>query len=176
MGLDIFIFRYKRTQYEKYKEAQEKWEEEKPACYDLSEEEYEKLPEEAKNKVHEEIAKWYEKQPKSEDYGQEEVGYFRKVNFLVGYFNYEENCSNQEITMDEIKMLLERCREVLKHKSKSKAELLLPVQQGFFFGSYNYDDWYFGDVKEVRDWCAKIIKEADQFPDTEYIYLFHCWW
>ena len=100
-----------------------------------------------------------------------EVAYFRKVNFLVGYFDYEENCSYKTISKSEIVELLDRCQEVLdNHLSASE---LLPVQEGFFFGSYDYDKWYFEDVREVQKTFTKLLEEIN-FNEEEL--LMYCWW
>jgi hypothetical protein len=44
-------------------------------------------------------------------------------------------------------------------KEKDKAEALLPTQSGFFFGSTEFDEWYWQDVTstiEIIDKCLKM--------------------
>ena len=176
MGLDISFLRFKRNEYQRYNEDVQKWLDKKPKSASMSNDEFEKLSPEKQAKVEEEIGKWHETRPDTEDYGMEDIGYFRKVNFLVSFFGYEENCEDKEITIEEVTDLLERCREILKHNSKAKAQALLPTQSGFFFGSTDYDKWYFGDVKEVRDWCKGIIASVKDHPTEDYILLMNCWW
>ena len=119
----------------------------------------------------------------------EEVGYFRKVNFLMEFFNYEGNCEYKEITKGEIEELVDRCREVAKitpykvevdtekrcysDEDIEKANALLPTQSGFFFGSTDYDEWYFNDVKEVLNWALGI---RDTFDWENDVLLMYCWW
>ena len=100
-----------------------------------------------------------------------EVAYFRKVNFLLPFFEYGENCSRLEIDDYKIDELLVKCKQVLE--DHSLAETLLPTQSGFFFGNTEYNDWYFDDVKEV--YC-KFSEIAEDFNSDEDILAMVCWW
>jgi hypothetical protein len=42
------------------------------------------------------------------------------------------------------------------------AEELLPTQEGFFFGSTEYDEWYMESVKETHDKLSVLL---DKIPD-----------
>lgn len=101
----------------------------------------------------------------------DEVAYFRKVNFLIPFFGYEENCSNIEIDKYQVEDLIEACKEVLANHDK--ASFLLPTQAGFFFGSTDYDDWYFDDVESVKTTFESILEDFDPEED---ILTMHCWW
>jgi hypothetical protein len=88
---------------------------------------------------------------------EEYNAYFRKVNFLFYYFDrtlgkmYDQCYAFVEL--EDVDDLIDRCEQVLKdHKL---AHSLLPTQDGFFFGSTDYDDWYFSDVKD----CLKQMKK-----------------
>lgn len=100
-----------------------------------------------------------------------EVAYFRKVNFLLPFFEYGENCSRLEIDDYKIDELLVNCKQVLE--DHSLAETLLPTQSGFFFGDTEYNDCYFDDVKEV--YC-KFSEIAEDFNSDEDILTMVCWW
>ena len=100
-----------------------------------------------------------------------EVAYFRKVNFLLPFFEYGENCSRLEIDDYKIDELLFKCKQVLE--DHSLAETLLPTQGGFFFGNSEYNDWYFEDVKEVYDKFSEI---AEDFNSDEDMLAMVCWW
>lgn len=99
-----------------------------------------------------------------------EIGYFRKVNFLMEFFEYENNCEFKVIPLELFDELKDRCEQVLA--DHSLANTLLTTQSGFFFGSINYDEWYFKDVKKVRDFCEKVLKETK--PDE--VIEMYCWW
>lgn len=95
----------------------------------------------------------------------EEIGYFRKVNFLVYFFeslDYEiDNCVPITITKEDVEELLGRCEEVLNNHEK--AEELLPTTDGFFFGNTSYGEDYFLDVKYVKDYVENEL--LPQFED-----------
>lgn len=100
-----------------------------------------------------------------------EVAYFRKVNFLLPFFEYCEDCSRLEIDDYKIDELLVKCKQVLE--DHSLAETLLPTQGGFLFGNTEYNDWYFDDVKEVY---VKFSEIAEDFNSDEDILAMVCWW
>ena len=58
------------------------------------------------------------------------------------------------------KDLLSICEEVEKNHNKS--DELLPTQSGFFFGSLEYDEYYFEDIKYTIDMLKEIIKEEEE--------------
>jgi hypothetical protein len=51
-------------------------------------------------------------------------------------------------------------------KDPSVARELLPTQEGFFFGSTGYDQYYVDDLKDTK----KILEEALKSPDADYYY------
>ena len=46
-------------------------------------------------------------------------------------------------------------------KSRSKASKLLPSTSGFFFGSTDYDEWYFGNVQYTITLIENLLKVND---------------
>lgn len=171
MGLDINFLKAKRTEYKAYTEAHEKWEKDKPASSKISNAEYDKLPKAEQEKIAKEVGEWHKKEPKMPI---KDIGYFRKVNFLMAFFSYTENCETKEIAKCQLEDLFERCKEVLKTKKcrKERAELLLPTQSGFFFGRTSYDEYYYQDVKEVQEWVEGVLANL---KDDEVV-LMYCWW
>ena len=101
-----------------------------------------------------------------------EIGYFRKVNFLVAFFegkgmnvNYQHDI---EIRKEDAEELLSKCEEVLKDPSKGPE--LLPTKGGFFFGNTEYDDYYCINVQQVRNFVKEeLLPEFDKLEDDEYI-------
>ena len=108
-----------------------------------------------------------------------ELAYFRKVKFLIpfieDYYNIAELENCEEIELDKycIEELIIRCKQVLE--DHSKAEELLPVKGGFFFGSTEYDQGYFEDVQLVKDTCLNLLEEFLSLEDGEYI-TFSIWY
>lgn len=153
MGLDIWFYRFKRSDWNKYQKEQEKYEQ-------LSKEEQDKLYDEDKtplDKLH--------KKKKGEIY-------FRKVNFLLPYFNYEDNLSYIEISKEAISSLIRDCEEVLDKKDDEVSADLLPTECGFFFGSTDYDEYYYHDVESTY---SSFCGFTDDLEDDE-VAVMHCWW
>ena len=44
-------------------------------------------------------------------------------------------------------------------KNPKVAQELLPRQEGFFFGGYEYDEWYLKDVQDTHDWIVQTFKD-----------------
>ena len=154
MGLDIYFHKSTRRNWETYKRNQKKFNE-------LPLEERDKARDNGKSPT--DI--FYKKAP--------EIGYFRKVNFLMEFFNYEGNCEYKEIDRSELEELQSRCNRVLNHKDdKELAASLLPPQAGFFFGNTDINDFYYGDVEEVKNWVDKVLGEL---ADNEVV-LMYAWW
>ena len=85
-----------------------------------------------------------------ETHYEPEVCYFRKVNLLFAYFENQGLMIDQHFAfMDKETCLdiIDRCKRVLA--DHSLAGELLPTQAGFFFGSTDYDEWYYHDVENV---------------------------
>ena len=102
-----------------------------------------------------------------------EIGYWRKSNHIHKWFvdNVQDgidNCQPHDLSKEQLIELKEVCKEVLK--DRNKAEELLPTGSGFFFGTTDYGEWYFEDIKET----IKIINWAlDQ--DFEYFQYESSW-
>lgn len=102
-----------------------------------------------------------------------EGSYFRKVNFLVAYIEnntrYDRESPWVEWNLDMAKDLLDRCNRVLKYSNLVGEELdncekcldeikeLLPNTEGFFFGSQDYDKYYFQDVLKVKNFLEETL-------------------
>lgn len=95
----------------------------------------------------------------------EEVGYWRKANAIHKWFvdNVQDgvdDCGTYEVSKEKLENLLEICNDVV-YKGKQVAQTLLPTQEGFFFGSTDYDDWYMKDIKNTITILTKVLKETD---------------
>ena len=104
----------------------------------------------------------------------EEVGYWRKANQIHAWFvenvqNGVDECQESYVSKEDLIELRDICRTLNKSKSVKKAEELLPTQQGFFFGSEGYDEYYFEDIKETLKVLNSVIKEIEK-DDAEIYY------
>jgi hypothetical protein len=93
-----------------------------------------------------------------------EFAYWRKANAIHDWFvkNVQDNkdeCQETYLEKAELESLLAAVNEVLK--DTSKAPELLPTASGFFFGSTNYDEWYFRDLKYTKEVISKLVDKWD---------------
>lgn len=99
--------------------------------------------------------------------------YFRKVNFIYAFFKsilVDECCI---VDKAKIQQLIDVCKDVLKHKGdEDYADEHLPTMGGFFFGSTNYDNWYWNDVK---DCLKKMTKLHKSLKDDDLVFWYFSW-
>ena len=98
-----------------------------------------------------------------------EVGYWRKANQIHNWFlehcgprDYEtgeviDDCRSIEVSVDKLEQLLKECQMVLA--DHSLAQVYLPTQSGFFFGSTEYDEYYFDDLEHT----VKVLEPVIEF-------------
>ena len=105
----------------------------------------------------------------ADGYWEQYDAYFRKVNFLFKYFEDRGKMIDQYYAFVEpgdVEDIIDRCEQILAAKRlettldegetvEEFAASLLPTQSGFFFGSTDYDEWYFHDIKD----CLKQMKQ-----------------
>ena len=95
------------------------------------------------------------------------VGYWRKANAIHSWFlencaakdpfdNPIDDCRPIEIPVERLEELLDTCKEVLEDHSLAKK--LLPTADGFFFGSTEYDEWYFRSIELTIEIIVPVIK------------------
>ena len=100
----------------------------------------------------------------------EEVMYWRKVNAVHSWFveNCQDGideCQESRVSKEQLEKLAEICEQVVEHKDPE----LLPSSSGFFFGSTEYDEYYYQEIEET----AKVIREElknnqEEYPDYFY--------
>jgi hypothetical protein len=102
-----------------------------------------------------------------------EDAYFRKVNFLYEYFRNKLDNEKCKVTKGEIKELIDICKNVLNKKGdEDYAQVHLPTRSGFFFGSTDYDEGYWGDVKDCLTQMNKIYKSMS---DNDFVLWEFSW-
>lgn len=129
--------------------------------------------------------------PERISYVTEEVGYWRKFNALHGWFvkncgGGEDNCQEIYVGREELENLLGILKKVSKLLNKSKPvvkvlqdwngkdytvttydceekvkELLSPTE-GFFFGSYEVDEYYKEEVERTIQLFEELLKEYEE--------------
>lgn len=90
-----------------------------------------------------------------------DVMYWRKVNAIHGWFVEHvqdgiDECQTVQVTKDDVERLLSLVDAVLA--DRELAPDLLPIASGFFFGSDEYDEYYFNDLEETQSALDNILK------------------
>ncbi len=103
----------------------------------------------------------------------DELIYWRKANQIRGWIqnNVDGFVDNGSVVVPKEKLeeLLHVCKTVLEYESENVSKELLPVTSGFFFGSNEYDEWYYNDVEETATQLEKILQTFD-FDNYEVVY------
>ena len=105
--------------------------------------------------------------PERVSYIVEEVGYWRKANQIHHWFvenvqNGVDNCGEYYVSNEKLVELLNLCKSI-KEKRMMPQEAL-PTQSGFFFGSTDYDDYYYQDIEDTIEILEPLVNlEGDYF-------------
>lgn len=97
-----------------------------------------------------------------------EIAYWRKANAIHGWFvnncaDGVDDCSPMEVSAGQLSMLLAAVKSVLANHSL--APEILPTRKGFFFGSEEYDDWYFDQLGYTEMVLEELIGFLDAVKD-----------
>ena len=98
--------------------------------------------------------------PKRISHIVEEVLYWRKANAIHKWFvenvqNGEDDCKEYYVSKEQLEELAELCEKVVETKDTK----LLKTASGFFFGSTEYDEYYFDDCKRTAKEIREVLKE-----------------
>jgi hypothetical protein len=88
------------------------------------------------------------------------VGYWRKANQIHKWFvdNVQEgvdDCGKYFFEREKLVELLTLCQQI--SVDKSLAGDLLPSESGFFFGSTEYDEWYYEQIDDTIAILERIL-------------------
>lgn len=86
-----------------------------------------------------------------------EVAYWRKANAIHNWFldGREDDCTPFYVERERLERLRDVCEQILDEPAL--AEFALPTQDGFFFGSTEYDEWYMDSIKETYDKLSVLL-------------------
>lgn len=104
--------------------------------------------------------------PERVQYIIEQLCYWRKANHIHKWFvenvqGGEDDCGEYIVSLPELKQLMDVCYEVMT--DNSRAEELLPTEGGFFFGSTNYDDFYFTQTSDTYKILKELVEELESY-------------
>jgi hypothetical protein len=99
------------------------------------------------------------------------AAYWRKSNQIHGWFvdnvqDGEDDCKSYYVSRENLQELVDLCRKVLANREL--AAELLPPNEGFFFGGYEYDDYYFDDLQRTADEITALLEAVDDSWSFEY--------
>lgn len=96
------------------------------------------------------------------------VMYWRKANAIHAWFvsnvqDGEDNCGRYAVSKDDLISLRDLCKATIAEEDPA----MLPTSSGFFFGSTEYDNWYWADLKETEKTLSDVIND-EQFGSDDY--------
>ena len=179
MGLDQYLNRCDRRAYGFKDFYIDEVKENKPALY-----------EDLKPYLHKRGSEYYSWESIFEDVGYWRKANAIHKWFVDNVQNGVDDCNYYEVSKEQLEDLLEVCTKVRDASKLVKglvkngerfengqwcpimeegeyienpdvAEELLPTQDGFFFGSTNYDQWYMEDVVHTIDILTKVLETTD---------------
>lgn len=109
------------------------------------------------------------------------IGYWRKANAILNLIETTckpegiEDCERIYITVDQIKTMLHICKQVKENPDIAHEKL--PTQSGFFFGSTEYDDYYFETINYTIELFEKVLTFMSKGDNNNYYdIIFYAWW
>ena len=108
-----------------------------------------------------------------------QVGYWRKANHIHRFFvekckDGEDDCRPIYIHLSQLKELKKICEQVLANHDL--AEVMLPTQEGFFFGDTEYGEYYFDDVTDTLDIITPIIDFLEKENNSSWACYYEASW
>lgn len=123
-----------------------------------------------------------------------EVCYWRKFNALHKYFNEHfneqdnDNCVDMYMGIEDIKELLELVKKIrgavkMDGDNIANPEVCeeLPTEEGFFFGSTDYDKYYVEQLDSTIKQLSKVIDEHEKLikagvAEYDIDYYYRAWY
>ena len=100
------------------------------------------------------------------------VAYWRKANAIHKWFcdldGGRDECQNIYVSREKLIELRDLAKSVIEQPAMAAS--VLPTQQGFFFGSYDYDEWYLEDMKNTVEQLDNILESVPADSWTDFIY------
>ena len=104
--------------------------------------------------------------------------YWRKANQIHGWFVNNlgggvDECQEMYVPRTALVELQDVCLRLLDAKGLGVEDLeelaieLLPPMGGFFFGTYEIDEWYWGDIQHTYDSLTELL---DEIPEGSWDY------
>lgn len=107
------------------------------------------------------------------------AAYWRKVNSVHAWFVREladgvDECQDIYVSRADLERLVDTCKRVLADHRLATDELA--PQSGFFFGSTEVDEYYFGDLKDTVEMLTAAIEVAEEAGDEHPTWIYRASW
>ena len=101
--------------------------------------------------------------------------YWRKVNAVHNWFvntcaNGVDECQQIPVTRSNLLALRDAVSMIASKKNPALAQEFLPTQSGFFFGSTEYDDYYWSDMQYTADELNRVLSETTDDYGIDFFY------
>lgn len=98
-----------------------------------------------------------------------QVGYWRKANQVHDWFvnncqDGEDDCREYRVNREQLEELRDLCQRVLDNHAL--ASEYMPTSEGFFFGSTEYDDYYFECLEETIGIIGQALTLEKEYDFT----------
>lgn len=105
-----------------------------------------------------------------------ELAYWRKANQIHNWFvlNVQDGmdtCDSYEVTKENLQELYNMCIKVLTNRAAPEKEL--PTKSGFYFGSIDYDYYYFHEIQRTKSILIDLLNNFNF--DTHYLIYDSSW-
>jgi hypothetical protein len=96
--------------------------------------------------------------------------YWRKANAVHSWFVQNcqdgiDECQESPVSREDLQALREQCLAAVAAYDtgdKDVAEELMTPKAGFFFGSYDVDDWWRSDIQQTAEEIERVLRDAPQ--------------
>ena len=108
-----------------------------------------------------------------------QVGYWRKFNALHNWFvdNVQDGIDECQESYVPYEKILELYDILIRVKENhSLAGELLPTTSGFFFGSTEFDEWYFESLDYTIETLKPIVDAINDNVDFPYSFYYQSSW
>tara|TARA_R110000744_G_scaffold116898_2_gene218482 strand:- start:1079 stop:1552 length:474 start_codon:yes stop_codon:yes gene_type:complete len=98
---------------------------------------------------------------------EESIMYWRKANHIHKWFvdyvqSGDDDCGEYEVSISELRKLRDLCKLIMD--DNERAEELLPCTKGFFFGTDQYDEYYFHSIYETYKNIKELVEDMEGVP------------
>jgi hypothetical protein len=103
--------------------------------------------------------------------------YWRKTNSIHQWFvdncaKGVDECQPIYVSRKDLEDLRDLVKDVLIHRNK--ASVALPTASGFFFGSTEYDEWYWSDLEYTAKELDRVLIQT--FGDEGVSFIYQASW